>query len=227
MMLDQTDEAILAYHEALAIHPGEPITTQLLKLVLQDAVDLQTRSKLSAKHSMKFPLLSDVVSEDLDSRVRYDETRFFGKMLRIDEGEIEDEAVGTAPPAWSKRIPASNKSGKNKGPPSARSAGAKRTRQSTNEAQQHDTTIDMESSQDMSLQQSSPNNAIVPLPTSTASSSTYGYGGGNRRTTRASAPLPAWAVRPRVVEAEFESQGENAEYEDGTEQSFAGSDMVD
>lgn len=222
MMLDQTEEAILAYHEALAIHPGEPITTQLLKLVLQDAVDLQTRAKISTAHSMKFSLLSDVVSEDLDFRVKRDETRFFGKMLRIDEGEIESEAAGTAPPAWAKK----GKAGA--------AAGTKRSRQpSTNAAvpqSQHDTTINMESSQDMSLQQSSPYNAVLPLPTSTASSSTtYGYGGGNRRTTRASAAhhsTPAWANRQRV-ESEFESQGENADYEEGTERSFAGSDMVD
>ena len=88
----------------------------------------------------------------------------------------------------------------------------------------------MDSSQDMSLQQSSPANGTVPLPTSTASSSTYGYGGVNsastRRTTRASAAHGAHATRQRV-ESEFESQGENADYEEGTERSFAGSDMVD
>lgn len=232
MMLNQTEEAILAYHEALAIHPGEPITTQLLKIVLQDALDLQTRSKLSSKHSMKFPLLSDVVAEDLDWRVRNDETRFFGKMLRIDEGEVEDAAVGTAPPPWAKNMKLGN-AARHQTPSAVRAGGTKRTRQSSAASAAHqpqgNDTMDIESSQDMSLQQSSPNNATVPLPTSTASSSTYGYGGASRRTTRSSAaaqPSPAWGTRQRV-DSEFESQGENAEYEEGTERSYAGSDMVD
>lgn len=231
MMLDQTEDAILAYHEALAIHPGEPVTTQLLKIVLQDAVDMQTRSKLSAKHSMRFPLLSDVVAEDLDWKVRNDETRYFGKMLRIDEGEVEDKAAGTAPLPWAKYLKAGN-AARHQTPPAARVGGTETTRQSRTSATQQpqdNDAMDIEASQDMSLQQSSPNNANVTLPASTASSSTYGYGGVSRRTTRSSAvaqPQPAWDARQRV-ESEFESQGENVEYEEGTERSFAGSDMVD
>lgn len=227
-MTGQSEDAILAYHEALAIHPGESITTQLLKLALQDAVDMQTRPTTSMNHAMRFPALSEVAAEDLDRRVVEDEYRFFGKSLRIDESEEVDGARGGTDGKKKGRR------GSRKGAGQSARTGARRGRQSTHMLQQ-DTTIDLESSQDMSLQPSSPATAAVTLP----HTSTYGYGGtAARRSTRASATHSAYGTPHNASnangtggrergESDFESQGENAEQDDDTERSYAGSDMVD
>lgn len=251
LMMGLTEDAILCYHEALAICPGEPITTQLLKIALQDAVETQARPALSMKHSMRFPALSEVAAEDLDRRVVEDEYRYFGKTLRIDESEEVEPAIGRGGDGTNKK---KGRRGGRRGGASSGSAsssraatagaGTRRGRQSANlSALQQEHTIDMESSQDMSLQQSSPpGNASISLPHNTSTTTTtYGYGGTSaRRSTRASGIYGTphhnghgqytngggSSAAPRGSD-DFESQGENEEQDDETERSYAGSDMVD
>lgn len=225
LMLGQSEEAIMSYHEALAVHPGEPITTELLKLALADAVEAQTRPSISLKHTMLFPALSQVAADELDKRVEEDEHRFFGKSLRVDESEGIDEPNGST----------AKKKGKRGGKAIRGQASSRRGRQQSTSASvapqwSESDLIALDSSQDMSLQQSSPANNAVPLPQTT---STYGYGTASaRRNTRASTGqsiygTPAANGTRQRGESEFESQGENAEQDDETEPSYAGSDMVD
>jgi tetratricopeptide (TPR) repeat protein len=230
-MLGNNEEAILSYHEALAIHPGESMTTALLKLVLQDAVDTQTRDKISKNHTMKFPLLSDVVAEDLDARLAEEEEATFGKVLRIDANEKE----GSMSPRTSKH----KRGGKGiKAKTTPGRSSARRATAPTSEARQYEHSAAMDASQDMSIQVSSPNGDTstnaTPLPHIQAH---YGYGGGNpassttttgmRRMTRASTAHTGQYGQRQRGESEFESQGENVEQDEPTDRSYAGSDMVD
>lgn len=95
MMLGENEEAILSLHDALALHPGEPITTSLLKMAMQDAVANQTLKSMSMSGSMRFPLLSDVASEDMDAKVMEDEMKYFGKVLRMVPGTGSGNGSGS------------------------------------------------------------------------------------------------------------------------------------
>ena len=105
------EEAILALHkvsrplctkdarltdildQALALRPGEPITNALLKIALQSSLDMQ-EVRNAQTDSMRFPLLSSVVAEEIDRQVIEDEEATYGRRLRNSLSDPLDGADG-------------------------------------------------------------------------------------------------------------------------------------
>lgn len=98
MYLGQSENAISCFHETLALQPGEPTATALLRLALQDSANHHPRHSREPNR-MAFPQLSEVIATEMDERVVGEEKKMFGRAMRTQLGAGEKSyTVSTSAP---------------------------------------------------------------------------------------------------------------------------------
>lgn len=230
-------------HQALSLQPGEPSTTALLRLALQDSLDHEMNPDDTG--SLRFPQLSTVAAEEMEKQLMQEETAQRGRNT-IGAGELEGDQLGishdhtglagaaSSSPYTTRRSSTRSRTSKRSGAPSGRARGTSR-RRSANIASSAEVDLPVERPINRDLDEGAAEGDASAVPSQTRGTrAARGRGGAADRRRSSYATSGRQARREENDDDDQEDDDDDEvdidENEDSTEDmvdASMGSDMVD